>query len=224
MGQLKAPKDILGLGKHLVHELGFEHEHGNDTLGRWMAHHLSELIIAAENDPSAAMRSKARKEAVQTIIKIWEHRADLPGNAYPLAPYKHVLQILDRLRPAENPFLFLNHYGDSRIEQLCANLFDSFTRLIISLLFMEVTPSDRSAKVNMIAVNALDEAELQVRTAIAQWGELLQVEDKHASQKRRKKTEESSAHPVNFEEIAISLTEQIAPTLAELQSELKKVQ
>lgn len=219
MEQLKAPKDILGLGKHLVRELNIED--GNDTLGRWMAHHLAELIVTAENGSSVAVRSKARKEAAETIIKIWERRANLPSNAYPLAPYKHVLQVLDRLRPAENPFSYFNRY-ESKQDQLCAELFDSLTRLIISLLLMKAVPTARPAKVNVAAIEALDETELQVWKAIARWVELLQIEDKSAKPKRTKKIEKSGTDQVNYEEMAISLIESISTTLAELQSELKK--
>jgi hypothetical protein len=68
----KPPKDVLGLGRHLVRELGFED--GVDTLGRWMAHHLAELIDKAENGVCATERVEARKSATETILKVWEHR------------------------------------------------------------------------------------------------------------------------------------------------------
>lgn len=92
MGPSKPPKDVLGLGRHLVRELGFED--GVDTLGRWMAYHLAELIDQAENGVTAAERSRARENATEVIVKLWEHRASLPGKAYPLAPFKEVLRIL----------------------------------------------------------------------------------------------------------------------------------
>ena len=97
----RPPKDVLGLGRHLVRELDFD---DGDTLGRWMAHHLAELIHEAENGANGEIRSKVRKEATETILNIWRHRASLPGKAYPLALYKDVLQVLGRLRPTENPF------------------------------------------------------------------------------------------------------------------------
>jgi hypothetical protein len=84
-GPLKLPRDVLELGRHLVRELGFDDQ--RDTLGRWMAHHLAELINKAENGATGTERVRARKNATETILKIWEHRASLPGNAYPLAPY-----------------------------------------------------------------------------------------------------------------------------------------
>jgi hypothetical protein len=210
----------LGLGKHLVHELGLED--GSDTLGRWMAFHLAELISTAENDSSVALRSKARKEATEIIIKLWERRANLPGNAYPLAPYKHVLRVLDRLAPGENPFLYFNHY-ESKRDQLCAELFDNLTRLVISLLLMKVVPTTtRPAKVNVAPIETLDEAELQVWKSITQWVELLEIEDKNSQAKRAKKADKSHVDQINYEKIALSLIGSISTTLAELEGELKK--
>ena len=64
----KPPKDVLELGRHLVRELGFED--GVDTLGRWMSHHVAELIDKAENGVTAAERVRARKLATETILKL----------------------------------------------------------------------------------------------------------------------------------------------------------
>ena len=59
----KPPKDVLGLGQHLVRELGFDDQ--RDTLGRWMAHHVAELINDAKKGSTAAARSTARKTATR---------------------------------------------------------------------------------------------------------------------------------------------------------------
>jgi hypothetical protein len=118
-----------------VRELGFED--GVDTLGRWMAHHLAELIDEAENGAPAAERLRARKNATETILKIWEHRASLPLSAYPLAPYKDVLKVLDRLWPNDNPFRRFGPPAETKREQLAADLFDGLSRLIIALLLMK---------------------------------------------------------------------------------------
>ncbi len=103
----KPPKDILGLGKHLVRELDFED--GVDTLGRWMSHYLAELIHESENGKTAAIRSKASQKAVETVLKIWEHRKALPRDAYPLAKFEDLSTVLDRLRIGNNPH---RAYGD----------------------------------------------------------------------------------------------------------------
>ena len=85
MERSKPPKDVLGLGQHLVRELGFEDS--VDTLGRWMAHHVAELMDKAKNGPTKTERLTGGKDAVATILKIWKHRAFLPGVSYPLAKY-----------------------------------------------------------------------------------------------------------------------------------------
>src|SRR5687767_2545558 len=86
MAPLKIPTDVLALGQHLVTELSLD-ERG-DTLSRWMAHHVAELIHQVRSLPPGRERSEAQKQATETILKIWEHRANLPSRAYPLAPFK----------------------------------------------------------------------------------------------------------------------------------------
>ena len=109
---MKPPKDVLGLGQHLVRELGFED--GVDTLGRWMAHYLAELIGEAENGSTAAKRTSARKEAIETILKIWDHRTSLSGTAYPLTKYRDVLKGIDRLQPGSDLFGYFGLYADNK--------------------------------------------------------------------------------------------------------------
>ena len=216
----KPPKDVLGLGQHLVRELDFEN--GVDTLGRWMAHHLAALMDEAENGATAAARQKAREEATETIIKIWEHRASLPGKAYPLAPYKDVLLVLERLRPTENPFPYFERYGESKKDQLAADLFDSLTRLIIALLLIKLPPEKRFIMLDPVSIKALNKMEANVLTALLQWGELFHTTDTNIRQKRKSKKKDAESVQVDIEEIAINLIENVSTILVELQSEFKK--
>ena len=215
----KPPKDVLGLGQHLVRELGFED--GVDTLGRWMAHHLAELIDKAENGASAAERLRARKNATETILKIWEHRASLPLNAYPLAPYKDVLKVLDRLRPNDNPFRHFGPPAETKREQLAADLFDGLSRLIIALLLMKVTPREELTRMDDAVIEALSETEQQVWTALQQWSELFASTSESSGGMRKGKRGIGGA-PVNLNEAAVSLIDSIMPTLVDLRSELQE--
>jgi hypothetical protein len=217
MGPSKPPKDVLGLGRHLVRELGFED--GVDTRGRWMAHHLAELIDKAENGVTAAERLRARKSATETILKIWEHRASLLGKAYPLAPYKEVLKVLDLLRPDDNPFRYFGPPAETRREQLAADLFDGLSRLIIALLLMKVPPGEESAKVDAAALEALSETEQHVLRALQQWGELFASTPESSG--RTRKSKRGGAATVNLDEAAVSLIDSIMTTLVELRSELQ---
>lgn len=217
---MKPPKDVLGLGQYLVRELGFED--GVDTLGRWMAHHVAELMDRADHGSTASERSKAYKDATETILKIWDHRTSLPGNTYPLAPYTEILKTIELLKPNDNPFWYAFSQGKEKRQHLAASLFDSFLRLIIALLLMEVPLRQRTATADRTATDALTEAEQRVLTAILQWGDLFNLVSQ-PRQKARKGHEKGAGKEVGLEEASIELIGKLASTLAELESEIKKM-
>ena len=209
----------MELGRHLVRELGYEDE--RDTLGRWMAHHLAELIDRADSGATAVERSRARKNAAETTLKIWEHRASLPGSAYPLAPYKDILKVLDRLRPDDNPFRYFGPPAETKREQLAADLFDRLARLIIALLLMKLPPGEESTQVDATALDALSETERHVLRALQQWGELFTSRDKRIERTPKSKKDGSTAK-VNLDEVAVSLIDGIMATLDKLRSEIQE--
>jgi hypothetical protein len=214
---LKLPRDVLELGRHLVRELGFDDQ--QDTLGRWMAHHLAEIINKAESGATATERLRARKNATETTLRIWEYRASLPGNAYPLAPYKDILKVLDRLRPADNPFRYFGP-PETKREQLAADLFDSLSRLIIALLLMKLPPGEESTQVDAAAIEALSETERHVLTALQQWSELFVSTPKDSRRTRRGK--QSEAAKVNLDAAAVGLIDGIMTTLVKLRSVIQE--
>lgn len=204
-----------------MRELGFEDEF--DTLGRWMAHHVAELINEAENGTTVAERSRARKSATETILKIWEHRTSLPGNAYPLTQYKNVLAVLDRLRSDENPFRYLRVHNKTNREQLATDLFDGLTRLIIALLLMNMPATEKSRKADTAAVKALSDDEQHALKGLQQWIELLASPEKSIKRTRKSKNKDNDIAKVNLNEVAIQWTDSIMATLVELRGELQKV-
>jgi hypothetical protein len=216
----KPPKDVLGLGQYLVRELDFED--GVDTLGRWMAHHVAELIDQAEHGATAAERVKARKSATETILKIWEHRASLPGNTYPLATYKDVLKVLDRLPPDKNPFRYISLYGETKREQRAIDLFDSFSRLILALLLMELPSGEETAQTDAAAIEALSETEQHVLTALQQWGELFEPTSEDSRRAGKGKSKSGGGAKINLNKVAVELIDDLTTTLNELRSELEK--
>lgn len=91
-------KAILDLGKKLVDEL--ELDNSVDTLGRWMAHYVAELIhnaesAAAEGDPSKQER------CASAILELWRHRFDLPNGTRPFEDVEPILRALESLDPCE---------------------------------------------------------------------------------------------------------------------------
>jgi GNAT superfamily N-acetyltransferase len=93
----RTPSEILELGKNIVKEMGLDDD--TDTLGRWMCHHVAGLIDQATHGHSDEMRCTAEREAVSTILALWEKRMALPGNAYPLARFKYLLKCLAATSP-----------------------------------------------------------------------------------------------------------------------------
>jgi len=106
MESLKRSKSVTGLGKRLVEELGLETS--VDTLGRWMAHYIGELINTVEEADNPKERKKAQERCCQTILKLWEHRVSLPDGARPLSNIEGVLRAIKSLRGEKTPWLMLS--------------------------------------------------------------------------------------------------------------------
>lgn len=214
----KPPKDVLGLGRHLERELGFEEQ--RNTLGRWMAHHLAELIDRAENGATESERLEARNNATETILKIWEQRTALPGRAFPIAPYKDVLAVLQLLLPEHNPWSVHSH---AKREQLAAILFDGITRLSLGILLLKSPPviiEDSSDKSDA-AYAALSETEQKLLEALLKWFEILASTDERNGRARKVKRA-SRAPKVNVNKAVLGLIDEIMQTLAELRRDLEK--
>lgn len=113
MGPLKHSESVIALGKRLVEELGMEP--GVDTLGRWMAHYIAELIKKAEETDDPGIRSESQEKCCETILKLWEHRAVLPCGAGPLVNLRGVLQAIENLRGQRAPWSLFSTEEAERI-------------------------------------------------------------------------------------------------------------
>jgi hypothetical protein len=93
------PKAVLDLGRALVAELGLDP--GVDTLGRWMAHYIAELIEEAE---TAKVEERPAKFArcANAILKLWQHRHQLPNGKRPFEDLEPILRAIESLDPADN--------------------------------------------------------------------------------------------------------------------------
>lgn len=86
----------LALGKSLVDQLDLAKS--ADTLGRWMAHHLAELIGEAEQ-ASARDRSAKMRECRDAVLSLWEHRRALPNGQRPFEDLEPILRAVASLDP-----------------------------------------------------------------------------------------------------------------------------
>lgn len=84
------------MGRKLVDELGMESS--TDTLGRWMAHYVAELMDAAENVPSE-QREAERNRCFDAILKLWTHRAGLPDGKRPFEDLEPIMRAIESLDP-----------------------------------------------------------------------------------------------------------------------------
>lgn len=208
----------MGLGRHLVRELGLKDR--GDTLGLWMAHHIAALIKAAEKETSPVKRRRAEKEAIETILKIWEHRESLPSYAYPLARYDDLFRVLDRLQPSDNPF----RYGDdpgTKTDQLAATLFDNLSRLIMCLLLMKPLSLYAEETLNEAVLDALSDEERQVWDALQKWNEIFLPKSDSNQQTQASETKAERAD-IDLKQIALDLTKSIKGSIQKLQTELEK--
>lgn len=214
----KSPKDVLGLGKHIVNELGMQDE--VDTLGRWMAHHVAELINKAENGKTIAERNKAKLITVEVILKIWEHRRCLPHNTYPLAKYDDLLKVVDRLKIDNNPWKHFAHTFRDKADNIASAMFDDFVRLILTLLFMKRPHLLEKQEIDPVVIETLDEEEQQIISTIYEWVALFPTKEgqdksvKNGKQKKKLPT-------LNLSKNATELIKDLRRLLNMLEDELK---
>lgn len=92
-------KAILDLGKKIVDEFGLDQS--VDTLGRWMAHHIADLIHDAENAELEDKQSK-QERCASAILELWRHRAELPNGKRPFEDVEPILRALESLDPSDD--------------------------------------------------------------------------------------------------------------------------
>ena len=119
------PSEVLKLGALIVRELDIDK--GNDTLGRWMAHHLAELIGEAEG-ADGDESTEIRDQIVDLILRVWSHRRSFPRRKNPLSDLEDLASLLWRLRPEASPFRRL---GSNETEDILASVFRRFQRIVV---------------------------------------------------------------------------------------------
>jgi hypothetical protein len=118
---------MLALGDKLVAELELSAD--VDTLARWMAHYLAELLVTVRsNDP--ALRDKANAEVSKTILELWKHREHLPEKSYPFRDFKPVCQVLHSLDLDTSFPRFFTYNDDSSTKEKLDSSSDSYLNAI----------------------------------------------------------------------------------------------
>ena len=171
----KPAKDVLELGTHLVRELGID---DRDTLGRWLSHHIAELLERVESAPTSEERARAEAAATEAILKVWSNRLALPGRANPFGKYKRVLETLLLLKP-EATELYLWQLSLER--PLVVRLFQRILRLVSGVLALQLPINAGEAAENEKAITEFleeDEKNVLVQITVLLSGEDVQVQPK----------------------------------------------
>jgi hypothetical protein len=85
---------VLQLGKKIVDQMGIQRS--VDTLGRWMAHYVAELISEADSSHGQT-KIDAQKRCREAILDLWQHRYELPDGLRPFQDLEAIAETLASL-------------------------------------------------------------------------------------------------------------------------------
>ena len=158
-------KDVLVLGHHLATELGFSES--CDTLGKWMSHHLAEMIDRVEREENPEKKEKYQQQTVELILKIWDHRSSLNETAYPLTRFKSIIDSLSILSPEANVW---DRQRLGRYESLAADSFSMVGDLYRMLHFIEFV-SLKSVRSKQVPPSVFSDEEQKLYDFLTTWAE-----------------------------------------------------
>lgn len=102
----------IALGTELAASLA-----SNDTLGRWMAHYIADLIRRADEAPDGPEREQLRQACATEILRLWSHRQSFGHNHRPMASFDAVYRALKRLDPEQLPWSYFRTFDrDPKVE------------------------------------------------------------------------------------------------------------
>ncbi|WP_210502801.1 hypothetical protein [Nocardioides xinjiangensis] len=96
---------ILKLGRKMADALD-----ASDLAGRWMAHHLADLIHQSESAPEDELLASATREA---ILQFWAHKAGAPFRRRPFENLDAVFAALERLEPDPPPWAYYRTFSET---------------------------------------------------------------------------------------------------------------
>lgn len=181
----------IKLGQKLVAELGLEES--ADTLGRWMAHHVGQLIEEAKT-ATGEQKQSAEARLREMIPALWTRRRDRSPNARDMTSLEAVRRTIQSLDPsAPSP-----HYAELReLDEVldadegnaaanwrrCALLLDLAARNLIKYCLVRAAEDDLGELDENVQLAAEAEFEGDGEPAVHQW----------LSDERKLHTEELSA-------------------------------
>ena len=151
----------MALGKQIVSELGLEP--GVDTLSKWMAHHIAELIADVESQTDPEVKRNKETQAAESISKLWQHRSKYDNRINPLHDLKPILQVIQTLDPNRN--VWITNFGGPDGNAF-AQVYDALRRLVILMI---VRKSGETPRAGTSTSSHQDADELLITASINAW-------------------------------------------------------
>lgn len=173
---------MLVLGHRLTAELGFAES--CDTLGKWMAHHVAELMEKAETSTDKTLKKKYTAEVVKTILKLWQHRYTLPDGCRPFESFEPIFRAIQNLDPEKSHssyfpkvHVYPSEYGargdEKKMDELTgvqkwiniAEKIDRSARVLIDFSLRQAVHNAEDEKTKEYinkAVNLADDSDIQI--------------------------------------------------------------
>ena len=124
---------IIKLGEKIVEELLLND--GVDTLSKWMAHYVAELIEKAKH-AEGEEKEKYEKECFETILKLWGEVYKVPNIVPPLSRFEEIHELCEEMMSKDKYRYFPEKHEDSRNEFLVlAKVVDSLSKKIVQNAF-----------------------------------------------------------------------------------------
>lgn len=179
----------------MVTEQGFDDS--VDTLGRWMAHHIAELIHEAESATEVERLTK-QKAVREAILALWTHRHTFASGRNPFEGMKPIFEALESLAPDAIRFRYFSpsrapNDSDEESEgvKTCvemAKLVDQAAREIVSFYLAEAAKEalDSSKQWVQLASDArLDDGDdITLIRIIAQRSDLMNASSTNVNRRR----------------------------------------
>jgi hypothetical protein len=190
-----------------------------------MAHHVAELIDGAKNGKTRAERAASKHNAVETILRIWEHRA-ASDRINPFADLMPTLKVLRTLTDELPPWA---HIPVGRLGGGARRTYDLLRCLTICLSFIEldaVKAARRGLTRARRPAKYLSKQEQEFLAHLALWLDAFTPPGETSKKPARKvaKGGGQKEGPQAFSRIAIGIVDEIGTAIVELKDELQKLE
>lgn len=160
---------IFNLGKAIVREM--EIEGSTDTVGRWMAHHLAELMEAAKEEVGSEKTDQTDK-CRDAIINVWKYRSGQVGRKANFGRSASLASVLRTdpwvRRDAQNPQPFEPEEAENWIlmTRQVSNSCDELRRALLAIAAHSVPETEKIALAEATDAELLDDEANSIATLI----------------------------------------------------------